>query len=331
MRWYQSLLASRAPILIGLDISATSVKVLQLSRDQEQYVIQTVGQQPLPASVIDGNRVQDIPGLAHSIQTLLTEVDLWPRFRHQLQAVIAVPDACTIHKLIQVSDRLSDADLEELVILELEKCIPDAMEELYFDFNSIGHAAQPGFKHLLIIAARARYVTDRVTALRQIGLSTQLVDVESLAILRILPGLFAGPMPAGIIAVLDLSPPRLKVFFFEHSRCLLMHEEDFTGLSPSQFSQDLAYQPGLLQRLKRAWHFLYTEFPNTAPVVHMLVAGAGAQQDDLLAWLQSHCDQPLSRANPFEHMRVSPGCDPAKLAADAPLYVTACGLARRVA
>lgn len=326
MHWSQSLFSSRRPILFGLDINSASVKLLELSRIEDRYCVQTYGQHTLAENIIVGNVVQDIPGLAQAVQELLIKVDLWSRSKGILQAVIAVPDACTIHKVIQVSERLTDCDLEELVSLELAKCIPDSLEDVYFDFKHRRSTSQSGIKDLLIIAARAQYVKDRVAALRHIGLPTTIVDVESLAMQRVLPFLLPDPSLLGITAILDLSSRFLKVFFFQQATLLWMHEEE----CDVAIYQNGVYQEWILQCFKRACHFLYAEYPNSAPLEQIIVGGEGAQQATVLSWLQQQCDRPVYSANPFVHMQFAAGCDQQQLYADASLYLTACGLAKRV-
>lgn len=90
-------------------------------------------------------------------------------------------------------------------------------------------------------------------------------------------------------------------------------------------------------RIKRAFcsvlsacHFLYAEYPHIAALDHIIVGGEGAQRSHVLSWLQQQCDRPVYSANPFVHMRAAAGCDLQQLHYDAPLYLTACGLAKRV-
>lgn len=325
MRWSQSLFSSRKPIIFGLDITSVSVKLLELSHVDEQYCVQTYGQLPLAENIIVGNIVQDIPALAQTVQALLTQVDLWSRSKGGLQAVIAVPDACTIHKTMQVSERLTDGDLEAFVSLELAKCIPDAIEDVYFDFKHRPDSSQSGIKEVLIIAARAQYVKDRVAALRQIGLPTTIVDVTSLAIQRVLPLLLSEPNFPAMIAILEVNARCLKVFFFQKRSLLWVHEEECEGL----YYQDLVYLEAILKCFKRACHFLYAEYPRSAAIEQIIVGGEGAQHPTIVTWLQQRCERPVYCANPFVDMQFASGCDRQQLYVDAPLYLTACGLAKR--
>ena len=330
MSWPKSFFSSRKPLTLGIDISAFSIKILQLSCVDEQYCVQAFGQQMLPQQLMAGNIVQDIPGLGRAVQELLIKLDLWSDSKHRLQAVIAVPDACTIHKTVQVSERLSEADLEELVTLELAKCIPDSLDEVYFDFKHLDNVTQSGIKNLLIIAARAQYVKDRVAALRDIGLPVTVVDIESLAIQRVLPFLLSHPKPLGMIAILHLGLKCIKVFFFKQAKVLLIHEEDLDLLTSAGCGSFSAYQDAILHCFKRASHFLHAEYSNGAVLDYIIAAGEGAQLSQVIDWLQQHSEKPVYCANPFENVLIDTDCDHSQLMFDAPLYVTAFGLAKRL-
>lgn len=331
MRWTQSLFYSRKARIIGLDITSSSVKLLELTRVDDHYCVQTFGQQMLPERVIVGNVVRDIPALAQAIQTLFTKLDLASRANVMLQAVIAVPDACTISRTIQVSERLADQDLEELALLELTQCIPDSLEEIYYDFKRLGPSEQPGIHDLLIMAARAQYVKDRVAAARHIGLVVTVVDIESLALQRMLPFIQPQTKRSDMTAVLDLGARFFKVLFFKQDILLFMHVEEFGVLTLQSEVDEGDYQEGILQRYQRACHFLYAEYPHSPPLSHIILGGGGAVwQPNMLMWIQQQCDRPVYRADPFVQMKVAEGCDLQQLQQDAPLYLTACGLAKRV-
>lgn len=328
MRWTRSLFSSRKTTLFGLDISSDAVRLVELTRIGDQFCVQTFGQAPLPEAIMLGNMVHDIPALGQVIRDLLVKVNLWSRHNEVLQAVIAVPDACTIHKNIQVGDRLNDCELEELVALELAKCIPDSLDDIYYDFKHL-NSLQPGTKDLLIIAAQAQYVKDRVAALRHIGLPATVVDVESFAMQRVLPFLRSPPKTSGITVILNLGLRFLKVFFFKQECLLFMHEEEFGLLNRQSEELKLAYQDGMMQRFKRACHFLCAEYAQTEPLTQIIIAGEGAQLASVLAWMQQHCEPQVLRANPFIPMLVAEDGDRQQLDEDAPLYLTACGLAKR--
>lgn len=327
MRWARSLFSSRKTIFFGLDITSSSIKLLELNRIDDHYCVQNFGQQDLPEQVIIGNLVQDIPALADAIRTLLIKLNLWSRSDIVLQAVIAVPDACTITKIIQVSEHFNEHDLEELASLELAKCIPESLEEIYYDFKRLPTSPQPGIHDLMIVAARAQYVRDRVAALRHLGLSVTVVDIESLALRRILPFLLPQQPQPGVTTILDLNDDLLKILFFKQNSLLSLYTEE-CGVASYPLAK---YQESILQSYQRACHFLFAEFPNGGALSRILLIGnAALRYPDLPIWLQAQCAQLVSWANPFSSMQIADTCDSITLQRDASLYVTACGLAKRM-
>ncbi|MGV3739889.1 MAG: type IV pilus biogenesis protein PilM [Gammaproteobacteria bacterium] len=325
MRWSRSFFSSQKTFLFGLDINSAALRLLALTRLDDQYCVQVYGQELLAEHVMLGHHVQDIPALAHSIQNLLIKVDLWARPDLELHAAIAVPDACTFHKTIQVSERLQNDDLEELVSIELTKCIPETLTDIYYDFKPVGNTAQPGMKELLIVAARAKYIKDRVNALRSIDLNTSIVEVESLAVQRAVPFLDSQKVQ-GISVIIDMEDKYLKVFFFKQETLLFVHEEELI----QSVNQENSYLEEIMQRFKRACHFLSAKYAHSESLTQIVLAGSGAQNNKRLTYFQQFYDCPIYRANPFTQMKITDGYDKQQLTEEAPLYLTACGLAKRV-
>ena len=47
------LFGGRKPGLVGIDISASAIKLLELSRDDGGYVVESYGAEPLPENTVD--------------------------------------------------------------------------------------------------------------------------------------------------------------------------------------------------------------------------------------------------------------------------------------
>lgn len=335
MRW-PSLVTSRKTLFIGLDIATTAIKLLALYYKEERPWIHAYGYQPLAPGVMHGHFVQDISGLAQTIQQALTDLGLWSRAGLDLEIIIALPDACTIRKMITVSDRLSDADLEELVHLELDKWSSGSIHDLCFDFQrlSVSPDAATNLKNILIVAARVQHVQDRVMALQSIGLRTKVVDIESFAIQRIFPSI-SQIAHEGVTLLLDINSPFLKIYFFKAQELIFLREEECEGLASPWHPKvrDPAlhlYLESILLRIKRACHFFYAANPQCDDITHILLGGEGAQYTDLMAFIAQNMNKPIHLANPFLQMNVMQEIDVQHLYQESGLYLTACGLAKRV-
>jgi len=325
---------SRKPISLGVDLSSTAIKLVELLSFEQTYCVQKFGRLTLAPDVMLGTEVLSSQGLADGLRQLLVEQGYWPPARRMLDAIISVPDACTIRKNITVSERLDDRDLEELVHIELDKFMPKKegqQDDICFDFKRlVSTAAQGSLKELLIVATRTQHIQQRVAALRLLGMRVRVVDVESHAMQRALSWIIFEPSQIGITVLLDLGAHFLKILFYQHNVLLFMHEEPFACHPIDAFGVfQMTYGNALLLHNKRAYHFFYSAFPKKDPILRMVLAGGGAKQPNILDFLSHQLDISLEIANPFARMHIAAECPREQLNQDAPLYMTACGLAQR--
>ena len=334
MLWSRRLSVSGKPICLGVDLSSTAVKFVELLSFDQRYVVQKFGRLTLAADVMLGTEVLNSQGLADGLRALLLEQGYWPPARRMFDAVIAVPDACTIRKNITVSDRLDDSDLEELVHIELEKFMPNRegrREDICFDFKRLVSAASPSaLKELLIVATRTQHIQQRVSALRLLGMRVRVVDVESHAMQRALTWIVSDPNQVGITVLLDLGAHFLKILFYQRNILLFMREERFACHPEEALGVfHITYGNALLLHIKRAYHFFYSAFPQKDPILRLVLAGGGAKQPNILGFLSQHLEMSVAIANPFVRMDMATESQREQLNQDAPLYMTACGLAQR--
>ena len=64
------LFGGRKSGLIGLDISASAIKLLELSRDDGGYVVESYGVEPLPENTVVEQNIVDVAAVAEAIKRL---------------------------------------------------------------------------------------------------------------------------------------------------------------------------------------------------------------------------------------------------------------------
>src|SRR5882724_1377289 len=154
----------KAPPLFGMDISSSSVKLVELadagrgSPRVERYAIEA-----LPKDAVQRG---------------------WKRMATRTKNVaLALPTAAVITKKIIVPAGLRDEELEVQVESEANQYIPFALEEVNLDFQVVGPSPSgPDEVEVLIAASRKEKVEDRVAVAEASGLKAIVMDVESYAI-----------------------------------------------------------------------------------------------------------------------------------------------------
>ena len=110
---------SKKQALIGLDISSTAVKLLELSmssgRSGNRYRVESYGVEPLPANAVVEKNIADIDAVGQAIVNVVKRANTKTR-----QAAVAVSGSAVITKVITMPASLSDKERENQIQLEAD-------------------------------------------------------------------------------------------------------------------------------------------------------------------------------------------------------------------
>ncbi len=349
-----NLFKSKHRSILGIDISSTSVKILEVSADNNEYRVEGYGAAVLPENAMEGNAIKDIDAVATSIKKLVSTA----RFSCK-HVACAVPDSSAISKVIQINSGLSEQEIEELVVSEADKYIPYPIDEINIDFNVIGPSLKnSAMLDVLIVASRAENVSSRVEVITRAGLEPKIVDVESYAVERAAQ-LLTSDLPAGgekkNIAIIDIGAIYTHLFVLHGMRIIFSREEEFGGKQlidsvvqrynmqrgeallgieqgtlPSDYAEEILqpFNELILLQVKRALQFFFSTSHHTF-VDHIVLAGGVAKQPGIAQLLQEHINIPTSIANPFSGMSMAKTVNLEAITQDFPTLMVACGLALR--
>jgi type IV pilus assembly protein PilM len=349
------LFKAKAPPLFGLDISSSSVKMLELvDAGKGGYRVERYAIEPLPRDcVVDGN-INNLEAVTESVKRAHNRMGT--RTKH---VAMAVPSGAVISKKIIVPAALREEELEVQVESEANQYIPFALEEVNLDFQILGPSpTNPEEQEVLIAATRKEKVEDRVAVADSAGLKALVMDVESFAQQTAL-SLVVQALPSGgkdqNVAVVDVGANVMNVAVLRNDQSVYTREQAFGG---NQLTQDIVSRYGmtpeeaenakrsgglpddfesevmkpfmenLSMEVQRALQFFFTSTQYHA-VDHILLAGGSAVIPGLDEVVHTRTQVPTSVANPFALMQASPKIQLKRLMADAPSLIVACGLAMR--
>jgi type IV pilus assembly protein PilM len=349
------MFGSKARQLAGLDISSSSVKMVELAESEkggfrvERYAIEALPRD----AVVDGN-IANLDAVTEGVRRLVR------RFGPGVKNVaMALPASAVITKKIILPDGLREQEMELQVESEANQYIPFALDEVNLDFQVVGPApGSPGDVEVLIAASRKEKVEDRVAVAQSCGLKAVVLDVESLAVesafelvSRQLPGSGAGK----VVALVDIGASAMNVSVLRDGQQVYSREQAFGGY---QLTQDIARQYGmsveeaeaakrsgslpedygrellrpfmdsLALEVSRALQFFFTSTQYNQ-VDHLVLAGGCAVMPGLADVVGGRTQVETMVANPFAGMTLSSKVRPKNLLADAPSLMVACGLALR--
>jgi type IV pilus assembly protein PilM len=349
------IFSPKAPPLFGLDISSSSVKMLEIveagkgAYRVERYVIE-----PLPRdATVDGN-ISNLESVVEAVKRGYKR--LGTRSKH---VAMAVPTGAVITKKIIVPASLRETELEVQVESEANQYIPFALEEVNLDFQVVGPSpTSPDEQEVMIAATRKEKVEDRVAVAESAGLKAMVMDIESFAQQSAL-GLVVKQLPSGgkdmNVAIVDVGANVMNVSVMRNEQSIYTREQAFGG---NQLTQDIVARYGmsaeeaenakrsgglpddfetevlrpfmenLSMEVQRALQFFFTSTQYHS-VEQILLAGGSAVIPGLDEVVHTRTQVPTMVANPFASMQASPRIQLKKLMVDAPSLIVACGLAMR--
>lgn len=350
-----SIFNPKARPLAGLDISTSSVKMVELTDSGKGgYRVERFASEVLPRdAVVDGN-IANLEAVAEAVKKTWKRLQTSTRF-----VAMALPSSAVISKKIIVPAGQRESELEALVESEANQYIPFPLDEVNLDFQVIGPASGTNDDvEVLIAASRKEKVEDRIAAAEAAGLRPLVMDVESYATQASFE-MVEKQLPQGaknkIVALVDIGANLSTITVFRNDQPLYSREQSFGGQLltqeimrqygmtadeaeqgkrnnklPDNYETDLLrpFMDNLALEVSRALQFFFTS-TQFSQVDHIVLCGGCAtipQLDEIVAGrTQVH----TIIANPFVDMELSPRVKPKNLSATAPSLMVACGLALR--
>lgn len=348
-----SLFKQRARPLVGLDISSSAVKLLELSRSGGRYRVESYMARPLPPNTVVEKNVGDLAALSDTIQILIQQAK--PKSK---DAAVAVAGSAVITKVIEMPAGLSDQMMETQIALEADQYIPYPLDEVALDFQVIGPSrTNSDVVDVLLAACRKEGVDLRAQALHQAGLTPKVVDVEVFAIERAFSLLAEQLADLGsqVVAIADIGATVLTLSVLVDGRTIYTREQLFGGKQvteeiqrryglsseeagqakkqgglPQEYESEVVepFRDALVQQISRSLQFFFSSSQYNY-VDHLILAGGVAAMEGLRADVADKLALPTMVANPFANMSISSKVNAVALANDAPAMLIAVGLALR--
>lgn len=341
--------------MVGLDISSTSVKLVELGRGKDgAWVLERCAMEPIEKGwVVDGN-VENFDMVAEAIRRVIRKSGTRAR-----NVAMALPASAVIAKKITLPSGLSELDMEAQVEMEANQYIPFSLDEVSLDFCEIGPSpTSAGDVEVLIAATRREKVQDRQGVAEAAGLAPVILDVETYAS-RLAAGRLIQNLPNHgsdtLVALFEIGANTTGMQVIRQDESVYEREQAFGGAQLTQlivrqygFTTEEAeakkrtgdlpddyhemilkpFVDGVAQEIARALQFFFTSTPNNR-VDYILLAGGSASLPGLSEAVIEQTGYACVVVNPFEGMSVGDSVKETKIRREATSYLTACGLAMR--
>ncbi|VVN96806.1 pilus assembly protein PilM [Pseudomonas fluorescens] len=348
------LFNKKANTLLGIDISSTSVKLLELSRTGNRFRVEAYAVEPLPVNAVVEKNIAELEGVGQALSRLLLKAGTGVR-----NVAVAVAGSAVITKTIEMDAGLSDEEMENQLKIEADQYIPYPIEEVAIDFEVQGYSARnPERVEVLLAACRKENVEVREAALAMAGLTARVVDIEAYALERsfgLLQAQLGSPQEPSTVAVVDIGATMTTLSVLHNGRIIYTREQLFGGRQlteeiqrryglskeeaglakkhgglPDDYLNEVLqpFKDALVQQVSRSLQFFFASGQHNR-VDYILLAGGTASLGGLDRLIEQRLGTSTRVANPFADMTLGSKVNAGALASDAPAMMIACGLALR--
>jgi len=355
MGFLDGLMGRKHPPMLGLDVSSTSVKLVELSQNKAgEYVVERFAAEPFERGWITDGNIEKFDEVVDAVRRVISRSGTKTR-----NVVIGMPTSAVITKRIMLPAGLREDEMDVQVEAEANQYIPFSLDEVRLDYCVVGPSATSvGDVEVLIAASRKDKVQDRQGVAEAAGLKPVVLDVESHAARMAMARLIATLPNEGkdaLVALFEIGAEATSLKVLRDDELLYERDQAFGG---AQLTQLIARQYGLSfeeaeqkklsgelpedygtavldpyidslsQEIGRALQYFFTSTPHHK-VHYVMLAGGTATLQGLKERVTDLTGFTCSVVNPFENMVVGGGVREGRLQREAAAYLTACGLAMR--
>lgn len=348
------LFGNKQPAMLGIDISSTCVKLLEISKNKDSYKIESYAVEPLPPNAVAEKNIQDIEAVGEAVKRAVKRSGTRTKL-----ACLAVPGSAAITKQITMPSDLAEDELEMQIQLEADQYIPYPLEEVNLDFQVLGVTEKtPETIDVLLAASRSENVGARTAVAELAGLTAKEVGIEAYTIedsFRLMSHQVPDYGVDKTVAVVDVGATMTSLNVLHDGKLVYTREQPFGG---KQLTEEIMrryglsyedagrvkkegglpenYEPEVLvpfketmsQQVGRFLQFYYsaTEQEN---VDHIIMAGGCSAIPGIADIVEHNLGIPTSVANPFANVDLANRVPKNRLLNDSASLLIACGLAMR--
>ncbi len=279
--------------LVGLDIGASSIKVVQLKEKAKRYTVVRCGYAPLPPQTIVDGHIMNSGVVIETLQRLFRDNKITQR-----EVAIGVYGQSVIVRKITVP-MMTPEELQEQISWEAEQHIPFDIKEMSVDYQVLRPRPEAGHMDLLLVAAKKAEINDFAGIIREAKLKPVVVDINAFTIQNVFEYANGGLPQDGSIALLNVGASLSSLNIVSRGASAFTREITNAG---NTITEEIQKQLGVPFDQAELYKLQSAEAHAVPPQVHGAVAQAceslaGEIQRSLDFYLATSGDAEISRVH----------------------------------
>lgn len=173
---------SRSKSKLGIDIGTSSIKVVQLKKEKEQYFLETYGVVSISHQVAGKMEFDVIGETAAILRQLLIKSQVGTK-----KVVASLPNNMVFVSVVEMPT-MSDKELQDAINWEARRYVPLPIEEVTLSCSVLEEEEAGGQIKVLLTAVPTTVIDNYLKLFKLAGLEPQALEIEALALIRSLVG-----------------------------------------------------------------------------------------------------------------------------------------------
>src|SRR5579864_4361987 len=329
--------------ILGLDITTSSVKLIELAMAGGQYRVEAYAAEPTPQNAINEKAIVDADAVGEAIRRAVKRAGA-----KSGDVAVAISGDAAITKVIQMPRALRAGDLEAQVEMQADQYIPFPMDEVSYDFEVLGpNERDTESNDVLLVATRTENVEQRQAAVKAFALENACK-------------LMTHQMPDGgidrSIAVVDFGASSTTFSVLRNLKVTYTRDFSFGGQQlteeimrtyglameeagrakkegglPGNYQSEVLdpFIDDMTQQVSRSLQFYLASGSGREQPEKILVCGGCANIPGVAEVISSRVGISAEKGDPLGQMKLSSRAKAQAVQRDATALLTACGLALR--
>lgn len=341
--------------ILGLDISSSAVKLIELARDGDTWRLECYAAEAVPPTAINEKSIVDIEAVGDSIRRAVKRSG--SRTKH---AAVAIGGAAVITKTVNMPASLTDAAMIEQIEQQADEYIPFPLEEVRYDFEVLGPTEKdPDMVNVLLAATRSENVEQRQEALEAAGLVAKVVDIEAYALENACQLLTYQLPDEGVertVAIVDFGATTTTFSVLTDMHIVYTRDQAFGGKQlteeimrhyglsfeeagkskkegglPDNYNEDVLqpFMEDMAQQVSRSLQFFTSANSSQESLDLLIICGGCSAIPGIAGMITERVGVPTVVGDPFGRMKISTKAKSQLAESDSGALMIACGLALR--
>lgn len=339
--------------LLGLDIGSQSIKMVDIAKTRNGYVLKSLGLGLIPSECIVDKDIMDSETVVDTIKNLRDNLKIRTR-----GTATAISGHSVIVKKAELP-LMSEGELRQTLLIEAEQYIPFDINDVYLDSFILGESLERSdMMDVLFVAAKRELVDDYASAVRNAGLKPMLMDIDVFSLETMYEANYPDA-PESIVALVDAGASMININVLKDGMSIFARDISMGGRQLTERIQrefGVSYERAenikaganiegidlekinyifkmaaetYVQEIRRTLDFFLSTMVNEN-IEKIYLSGGSGRIPGLIKLLEKQMEIPVELVNPFNNIKWDDRVfDPEYMAYIAPQMAVAVGLALR--